>query len=388
MMPDARLDEAKAIPIEEVAERLGLLDGLRRAGHEWVGPCPACGGTDRFGINPHKNVYNCRHCGGVDNGCDGLGLVRLVLGVDFPTALSWLVGERAAEIDPAEARRRAEQRAREQERRDAVAERMRQESIRAGAAIWDQGLPAAGTAVSGYLSLRGLPSAISDKPPSSLRFHPALPYLQPNAGGQGWVTLHTGPAMLAACRAPNGQLTAVHRTWIDLDRPKGKAVICDASGQPVVDAKGRRLAVKKLLGSKRRAAIRFYNVPRFDTLVMGEGIETTLTALAARAFDGAAYWAGIDLGHMAGKRDLRGAGMKYAGIPDYSDLDGFVPPPWTKRLVFIQDGDSDPKATRAKLLSGLRRAKHHIPELRTSIVHAGEGMDLNDVLMGKSEDDQ
>jgi hypothetical protein len=49
--------------------------------------------------------------------------------------------------------------------------------------------------------------------------------------------------------------------------------------------------------------------------------------------------------------------------------------------VFIQDGDSEPRLTRAKLLAGLRRAKANNPELRISIVHAGEGRDLNDVLM-------
>lgn len=381
MTPDGRLDEAKGIPIMEVAERLDLLGGLKRGGREWVGPCPGCGGTDRFGINPDRGVYNCRRCGGGD----GLGLVQLVHACDFPSALSFLVGDRQVQIDPAEERRRAAKRAQDAAKREATAERMRQDSIRAGRAIWDQGRAAAGTPVTGYLAARGLPAAICDEPPASLRFHPALPYMQPDPDGQGWITLHTGPAMLAACRAPTGEIVAVHRTWIDLARAKGKAVICDAAGEPVLDGKGRRLGVKKLLGSKRRAAIRFYNVPHFHTLVMGEGIETTLTALSAKVFDDAAYWAGIDLGHMAGRRNLRGEGMKYAGIPDYEDSDGFVPPPWTRHLIFIQDGDSDPKATRAKLLSGLRRAKHHIPGLRTSIVHAGEGMDLNDVLMSKAE---
>ncbi|WP_072858462.1 DUF7146 domain-containing protein [Loktanella atrilutea] len=374
MMDDARLDAAKAIPIMEVAKRLDLLAGLKRAGREWVGPCPSCGGNDRFGINPDAQVYNCRHCGGGD----GLALVQLVQACDFPAALAFLVGEREVEIDSAEARRRAAQRAADQAKRDAKAEKARLEAIRAGRAIWDQGQDAAGTAVSGYLAARGLPPAICSAPPACLKFHPALPYMQKDPDGRGWITLHTGPAMLAACRAPNGNISAVHRTWIDLGKPKGKAVIRNADGEA--------LPVKKLLGSKRRSAIRFYTVPHFHTLVMGEGIETTLTALAARAFEDAAYWAGIDLGHMAGRRNLRGEGMKYAGIPDYHDTDAFVPPPWVKRLIFIQDGDSEPRSTRAKLLAGLRRAKYHIPGLRTSIVHAGEGMDLNDVLMGSIED--
>ena len=74
--------------------------------------------------------------------------------------------------------------------------------------------------------------------------------------------------------------------------------------------------------------------------------------------------------------------MLYAGVPDLADDEAFVPPPWVRRLIFIQDGDSEPKATRAKLLAGLRRAIHHQPKLEAQIVHAGEGVDLNDVLRG------
>jgi hypothetical protein len=91
---------------------------------------------------------------------------------------------------------------------------------------------------------------------------------------------------------------------------------------------------------------------------------------------------------MAGRRVLRGEGMKYRGIPDLDDDDAFFAPPWISRLIFIQDGDSEPRLTRAKLMSGLRRSKHYNPTLRIQIAHAGDGMDLNDVLMdaGNSND--
>ena len=96
---DPRLTEARAIPIDEVADRLAIA-GLKRAGREMIGPCPACGGKDRFGINTQKGVYNCRHCGAGD----GLKLVQLVLGCDFKAALAWLMDD--VSIDPAEAARR------------------------------------------------------------------------------------------------------------------------------------------------------------------------------------------------------------------------------------------------------------------------------------------
>jgi hypothetical protein len=47
--------------ILSVARNLGAR--LRRSGGEWIGPCPVCGGKDRFAINPSKGLWNCRGCG-------------------------------------------------------------------------------------------------------------------------------------------------------------------------------------------------------------------------------------------------------------------------------------------------------------------------------------
>lgn len=134
-----------------------------------------------------------------------------------------------------------------------------------------------------------------------------------------------------------------------------------------------------MLGSKKGGAIRLTRAA--STLVMGEGIETTMTAAAANVIPGAGYWAGVDLGNMSGRRES-GKGMKFAGRPDLDDDEAFLPPPGVERLVYIMDGDSDPKDTRSKLEAGLRRAMIHRPGLRGQIAHVGEGKDLNDVLMG------
>jgi hypothetical protein len=67
------------------------------------------------------------------------------------------------------------------------------------------------------------------------------------------------------------------------------------------------------------------------------------------------------------------------------DSEAWLPPVWVKTLIFVQDGDSDPKLTRSKLLAGLRRAKIKRPGLRGYIVHAGDGRDLNDILMGQRD---
>ena len=47
--------------VRRVAERLGARL-MRSSRHEYVGPCPACGGNDRFGVNVIKNIWNCRQC--------------------------------------------------------------------------------------------------------------------------------------------------------------------------------------------------------------------------------------------------------------------------------------------------------------------------------------
>src|SRR5690606_20805524 len=142
------------------------------------------------------------------------------------------------------------------------------------------------------------------------------------------------------------------------------------------------LPAKKVLGSKKGGAIRLRSPAGATTLIMGEGIETTLSALAgADVHPGAAYWAGVDLGNMAGRRKL-GPGLKYAGLPDLDDAEAFVPPPQVERLIFVQDGDSDPRLTRAMLESGLRRAMALRPGLQGSIVFPGEGVDLNEVWSG------
>jgi hypothetical protein len=369
MREDPRLAQAKAVPIVEIAERLGV-SGLKRAGREQVGPCPVCGGRDRFGINPAKGVWNCRHCGAGD----GIGLIRHVLGCDFRGALDWLMGA-AVEIDPAELARREAEAARARARREAAEARARARAVAQARDIWHETLPAAGTAVCDYLRRRGLPERIAAEPPHALRFHPDLPYMVQAEDGRSWVTLHRGPAMVAGCLAPDGRLTAVHRTWIDLARPNGKALLLH---------RGEAMPAKKVWGSKKGTAIRLSHpwAVGFDTLVMGEGIETTLTAMAADAYPGAAYWAGVDLGNMSGQRIIRGDGMKFAGIPDLEDAEAFLPPPCVRWLIFVQDGDSDPQLTRAKLVAGLRRARARSAGLRRiSIVHAGQGRDLNDIVM-------
>lgn len=375
---EARRAEAGQKEIVAVATRLGLMPTLRRSSREYVGPCPVCGGhdrkdSDRFAIDPVKQVFLCRKCTEAQRKAHGgpVALVRHVLGCDYGAAVDWLLGEIDLGLTPEEIARREALAEADRKRRAREAETFRARAIRAARRTWEAAKPATGTPAQAYLAGRGI---VLDVMPPTLRYLPEHPYIK-QVGGQP-VAMHKGPAMIAAVQDAAGKVMAVHQTWIDPDRPGQKAKIT-FEGEPQ--------AAKLVRGSKKGGAIRLSSSRGCDTLVMGEGIETTLSALVADVFPRAAYWAGVDLGNMAGlmrpaTREERRAGTRHSGQPDMSDDDAFVPPAWVRRLVFIQDGDSAPDATRAKLEAGLRRAMAKRPGLVAQIVHAGPGKDLNDVL--------
>lgn len=88
MTDSAVIDRAKATRIEIEIERRGIkLSGTT----EREGPCPKCGGRDRFSINTEKQVWNCRGC---DKGGDVIGLVQHLDGCSFAEAVEKLAGKK------------------------------------------------------------------------------------------------------------------------------------------------------------------------------------------------------------------------------------------------------------------------------------------------------
>jgi hypothetical protein len=84
------IDRAHAADIVALAKRLGArLKPVRARAWKWMGPCPGCGGTDRFSVNPEKRIFNCRRGGGGDT----IAMVRHVRGVDFIEAIEFITGE-------------------------------------------------------------------------------------------------------------------------------------------------------------------------------------------------------------------------------------------------------------------------------------------------------
>ena len=89
MIPSDLIERASAVRIEDEIERRGI----KLVGRvDRCGPCPQCGGKDRFSINVRKQVFLCRQCGAKG---DVIALVRFLDGCGFREAVEYLTGERA-----------------------------------------------------------------------------------------------------------------------------------------------------------------------------------------------------------------------------------------------------------------------------------------------------
>ena len=100
MIPSDRIERASAVRIEDETERRGikLIGRVDRCG-----PCPQCGGKDRFSINVRKQVFLCRGCAARGN---VIALVRFLDGCGFHEAVECLTGERGPAPRPHDAPRR------------------------------------------------------------------------------------------------------------------------------------------------------------------------------------------------------------------------------------------------------------------------------------------
>jgi putative DNA primase/helicase len=85
---EAWVQRARDVRIEGIANERQL--HLKRHGRELVGPCPKCGGTDRFAVNLDKQIWNCRGC---ERGGDVIDLIRHVDDCGFNDAVEKLTGE-------------------------------------------------------------------------------------------------------------------------------------------------------------------------------------------------------------------------------------------------------------------------------------------------------
>jgi phage/plasmid primase-like uncharacterized protein len=152
MIPATDIERARSARIEDEIARRGIT--LKPEGAERIGPCPVCGGRDRFSINIRKQVFNCR--GAV--GGDVIDLVQHLDGCDFVTAIGMLSGDglrrQTATAKP--------------EERDGYKDDQR--NLAWAEAIWRETLPLGCDAIA-YFARRGID--INQVPEhGGLRFHP------------------------------------------------------------------------------------------------------------------------------------------------------------------------------------------------------------------------
>ena len=368
-------------------------------------PCPACGGTDRFAVNLRKNLWSCRKSG---TGGDAIALVRHIDGVSFIVAVEILTGKPPSPADGVTEAARADHVARLEARGKneaakarriaAEVETYRRREQEEAWRLWRRGGPIAGTPAEAYLLRRGLVTPAEAR----LRFDPAAEYFVavPENGRTCHRASHAGPALLAAIQAASGRFIGLHRTWIDLEAG-------DATGKAIIrDAAGERLPAKKVRGSKRGGTIRLAGHPaKADEArtalrtIMGEGIETTLSAWVALPPDeraGSEFCAAVDLGNLAGKAAGRvahptatkidaGGRVRRVFVPDAvpapdDDTAMIGLPDRLEELILLGDGDSDPFVTGLAMLRAGARFANAYPGVTVRLAMARAGMDFNAML--------
>jgi len=394
------IDEARKASLWSLIERWP--HRLKRSGNELVGPCPACGGRDRFAINRAKNVWFCRKSG---RGGDAIALVQYLDGADFLGAVEVVTGrpnpggEGGIKQDPQliekrqrDSAARAAQRAREQVD-------YRDREITRAHDIWMAAAPIAGSMAERYLRFRGVQPPLGAK----LRCHNSLPYwhcLGTERGRQDWKVIHEGPAMVAAIQGGDGRFQGAHCTWIDpgfaLRASPGKPHITGSGKMEIFHPEtGEQLASKKVRGSAKAGHIHLSGDQYCNTLIVGEGIETVLSVReSGNTSTSFMYWSSISLGNLGGKaresvlhptltrKDSKGRikRMKVPGpIPDLADMDVLMPPGHINEIIILGDGDSDHFTTDCVLRRAATRWAKPGRQIRAAWADAGS--DFNSMLL-------
>lgn len=386
------IEEARALPIARALDLVAPSHSISRK-TRFIGPCPGCGGVDRFSLNMKKNIFWCRKSA---EGGDAISLARHIRSCDFLEAVEILTGrpapgrtvseeekrERAARVVEIEARRKAES-----ERLAAEENEFRSREIERARKIWKAAGKIEGSAAEAYLRHRGLVAF----PGAKLRAVSDLPYWH-NIGGE-WRSIYSGPAMVAAIQGRDGRFIGCHITWIDpaLQTASGKACIAHPETGEILDA-------KKVRGSQKGGHIKLGGAG-LHRLVVGEGIETVLSVeLAESTFERAAstfYWSSVNLHNLGGKSagsvqhpsltltDSKGRtrAQRVPGpVPDLSDIAVLEPPEEVRDILLLGDGDSEHFTTRNVLLRFAARWQR--PHRTIRAAWADAGADFNDMLRG------
>lgn len=274
----ARVDDVKRRAHGHWTQILGSLGVDERILGKRNGPCPLCGGTDRFQYTDRfgEGNYHCRGCG--PGG--GFKLLQAVKGCDFNTALHDVEQNVGHSPSPPAVGSR-----------EPGATWMRKLAKQ----IWDEARPVmAADAVAKYLTGRGL-SLTSY--PTALRVHNALGYYERDDAGKSR-KVGVYPAMLAAVQDVSGTPVTLHRTYL-------------SNGRKLISRDARKVLSAGIAG----AAVRLFEPT--DELALCEGIET---ALAVHLATGKPVWAAISAGNL--EKVVLPAGVRRVQIYADNDSDG------------------------------------------------------------------
>lgn len=383
--------QAAEADILAVAQRAPIGAKLKKKAREFVGPCPACGGTDRFSINPAKRVFNCR---GAEGG-DVIAMMMHVTKRPFVEACEIINGSPPpaadSQVDQVELEREAAERAAaaaaQLELRLAGENTYRQRERKIGYEIYARAAPWMGSSVDGYWVQRGLtlpptPAGHVDR----VRCVEQLPY---------WIDgseIHRGPALVAPIVDAGRIFRGLHITYLDLAQPKGKLVL---------EHKDELVDAKKVRGSQLGFSIDLIGPAEPEQLVLGEGIEKTIAvhngmAAAGVALERTGFRSAINLDNLGGPhlrtvrhptdKDKAGRPRRVPGPEPDLGKPAIAIPDSVTDLVLLGDTTSD----RFRVLCAITRAarRYARPSRTIRVAWAPPGKDFDDLLRGVAGEDR
>lgn len=360
----AFVDEAERVDVLAAYQACGQeTSSLRRAGGELIGPCPVCGGRDRFSINQPQDIWNCR---GSDGG-RSVKLVQHLLSCEYIEACEVILGRpRPARTDPERVRAFREQaaaqsaaaRAKADSEREAKDAAYREREIKAGRDIWERAGGFVGSPAERYLAARNcLPAGLSR---TALRYAPASAYWHDGK------VIGRYPALVAPFIGADRTVEGCHITYVDLDAPPKyrPAIVDQSSGEP--------LPTKKMRGAKKGRIIPLFGRMDSPRWIVGEGIETTLAVAAEEGLRAATFYAAAgDLGNLVGpalhesnfdhpsltRTDAAGRVRRVIVAGPEPDMDGKAIPvhDGVTSLVLVADGDSERVMTASAMARAQKR---------------------------------
>lgn len=309
------------------------------------GPCPGCGGEDRFRFDNKKGrgTFICSQGGAEPLSGDGFSLLNHVFGWNFKQAIvevARVLGTLPQDYDlpkvekpiPLKAKAPAASATKkgEQSEKDRVAK-----ARQAIDKLWRNSVPLREMpAAIAYFENRHIPFDLIANA-RDVRAYPDLPYWYRHANGE-FEELGCFPALIALCRGPTKQVLAVHRTWLAPDG-SGKLALPDPERPRRADGQPNFLDARKLTSPIVRRVplhIELRPMQADGRLGIGEGMETALAA--SLAHHGIAVHATVNSGNMGG----HAIGERVIG--------GYTPPATCKKLLVFTDNDP----------AGIRAAKY------------------------------